>query len=74
MRPSYLFKDKPSSPFLSSANHADNWPQIYSSQVPSMRMTHQSAACYMSQSAGMINDKQELDAAGPVGGDLGWEG
>lgn len=37
-------------------------------------MTRQSAACYMSQSAGMINDNQELSAAGPVRGNFRLEG
>ncbi|CAB1424735.1 unnamed protein product [Pleuronectes platessa] len=43
-------------------------PWLYSSQVPSMRMTHQSASRCVSQSAGMINDNQELGAAGPFKG------
>lgn len=66
------FNDRPSSPFYQASNHADNWPRHYSSQVPSMRMTHWSAQCFMSQSAGMINDIQELVAAGPVRGDFKW--
>ncbi|TNN62962.1 hypothetical protein EYF80_026842 [Liparis tanakae] len=69
-----LSNDKPSLPIAQLRNHAGNWPRLHSSQVPSMRMTHQSAVCSVSQSAAMINDNQELGAAGSVREHFGWEG
>lgn len=60
------FNDKSSLPFLSSPIMHTTRHGFTPARSPSMRMTRQSATCYTSQSAGMMNDNQELRAAGPV--------
>lgn len=69
-----LCTDRLSSPSDQASIHAEDSPRLYSSQVPSMRTTHQSARRSTSQSAGMTNDNQELAAAGAVRGDFRWDG
>lgn len=69
-----LCNDRLSSPSHQASIHAEDSPRLYSSQVPSMRTTHQSARRSTSQSACMINDNQELAAAGPVRGDFRGDG
>lgn len=69
-----LCNDRLSSPSNQASIHAMDSPRLYSSQVRSMKTTHQSARRSASQSAGMINDNLGLAAAGPVRGDFRWDG